>query len=241
MAIKIPPTDTDYTDDIIKSVKKDTTTYVKRDGRQVKYKNSYEIEFGKGGWRSIKSPRFVPKAGMKVREYGESGWGGRLRGLVIEDRVIFYRSKTEQAQHLIKEQEKRNAEQRTEAFRKLEKTNKIIAGFPPEFKARIERFRQNPNFWWEYEPYEMSCCIDAIKIAKQLKTVEAIDSFYKAGNKEQARLVPGLDKGHSGNSFGMAIALAKCYITKPENVREMHGALAHLVGSKAYAPNKYGV
>src|SRR5437867_11432647 len=105
MTVKIPPTDTDYTDDIIKETRKDVA-YVTRTGRTVKHKHRYEIHFGKGGWRSIDSPRLIPKAGMKVREYGESGWGGRIRGLVIEDKVIFYRTKTEQAQHLITEQEK---------------------------------------------------------------------------------------------------------------------------------------
>ena len=227
MTIKIPPSDTEFEDKTLKEVRK--SSY------------GYEITFDDGLSLSIKSPRFIPKAGMKVREYGSSGWGGRVRGLVIEDKVIFYRTKTEQAQHISDEQEMHNARKRTSAMKSLQKTNKIIEGFPPEFKARIERFRQNPNFWWEYEPYEMTCCIDAIKIAKKLKTAEAIDAFYKAEHKEQRRLVPGLGKGHSGNSFGFAVALARCYVTKPENVREMHGALAALVGSKAYAPNKYGV
>lgn len=43
-----------------------------------------------------------------------------------------------------------------------------------------------------------------------------------------------ISEGHSGNTFGMACRLAYLYLTEPENVIKLHGALAPLVGSKEY-------
>lgn len=224
---RISPLDTDFEDNIVSKVEK--------------HNERYEVQFDGNYWLSIESPNFKPKAGMKARQYGSHGWGGRVRGLVIDGNIIWYRTVKQQENQLLKEKREHDRREKRDARANLAKTNSIIAGFPPEFKARIKRFRQNKDFWWQFEPYEVGVCVDAIKIAKKLKTREAIQTFYKADWKVQERLVPGLDKGRSGNSFGMSVVLAEVYVTKPELVREYHGSLAALVGSKAYAPNKYGV
>lgn len=49
--------------------------------------------------------------------------------------------------------------------------------------------------------------------------------------EEQREVVPNLNDGHSGNTFGCACALAFAYLDCPENVPKMHGALSPLVGS----------
>lgn len=52
--------------------------------------------------------------------------------------------------------------------------------------------------------------------------------------EEQKILVPGLDDGHSGNTFGMSVYLAYWYLTKKDNVTKIQGALSPIVGSKEY-------
>lgn len=52
--------------------------------------------------------------------------------------------------------------------------------------------------------------------------------------KRLAEVMPGYDGGHSGNTFGAALAFARTYIESPEYVAQWHGALAPLVGSDEY-------
>ena len=105
---------------------------------------------------------------------------------------------------------------------------------PPEFKARIDKFRQtNPDFRWRFETYEMSCCVDAANIATKLKTVEEIEKWKELPYKEQIKRVAIFD-GHSGNSFGCAVGLAKAWLQDPKLVILMHGALTPLTGCEDY-------
>ena len=46
--------------------------------------------------------------------------------------------------------------------------------------------------------------------------------------------MPGLDRGHSGNSFDFACRLANSYLSNPELVYLDHGALTILIGCEAY-------
>jgi hypothetical protein len=43
-----------------------------------------------------------------------------------------------------------------------------------------------------------------------------------------------LADGHSGNTVGCACLLARLYLTSPEDVARMHGALTPLVGCAEY-------
>ena len=62
-------------------------------------------------------------------------------------------------------------------FRKNERSlDAKYKKLPAVFKKRLKIFRDsNPNFRWEYEAYEMTCCVDAVKIAKAVKTVKGLD------------------------------------------------------------------
>jgi hypothetical protein len=51
---------------------------------------------------------------------------------------------------------------------------------------------------------------------------------------EREKAVTGMSDGHSGNTHGAAVSLARLYIESPEWVAKLHGALSPLVGSKAY-------
>ena len=95
--------------------------------------------------------------------------------------------------------------------------------------------RNNPDFRWKYESYEMMCCTQAVLMADKFPNQELLKEFKDLNYKKQKRMLPGLDEGHSGNSFGCACFLAKLYVNKRyDDIIKMHGALAALVGSKEY-------
>jgi len=51
--------------------------------------------------------------------------------------------------------------------------------------------------------YNRFCCEQGITIAESLRNKDSIIEFTKLNWDEQKKLVPGLDDGHSGNTFGM--------------------------------------
>ena len=147
--------------------------------------------------------KFNPKVGDTLGLCSDS-WG--IRGLSINGKVAFYRTREEQKLHDQKEMEKEGAIQRN-------------------------KFRNNnPDFRWKYETYEMFCCKEAVKIARALKTPTAIQKFQDNPRKH----LELVSKEHSGNTFGMSCYLAYLYLTNPKGVVELHGALASLVGSEEY-------
>jgi hypothetical protein len=80
----------------------------------------------------------------------------------------------------------------------------------------------------------MFACKEAVKIAKACITVAGVEKFGKLSGDEQKHFVPSLSDGHSGNTFGCAMFLAKCYLTDEKLVAVQHGALCPLVGCKDY-------
>ena len=61
-------------------------------------------------------------------------------------------------------------------------------------------------------PYNLFAMEQGILIANALQTKEAIISFKDANFNTQKTLVPGLDDGHTGNTFGMSVAFAISYL-----------------------------
>jgi hypothetical protein len=216
--------------------------------RVAKRAKGYEI--GYDGWVLwIDDPGFEPKVGEAARYYGR-GIGAPVRGVVIEGRVVYYRTPAEE--------QRRHEERRAEERRKKQAdflANKgaldaQFAALPPEFQRRLGRFRTHcASFRWEYEPYEMVCCVDAVKLAAYLRpqfalvtetgdsrleaTWEIAKAFGRLPWEQQLALVPDLDRGHSSNTFGMALRLAWRYLACPETVEREHAAIAALVGCPA--------
>lgn len=60
--------------------------------------------------------------------------------------------------------------------------------------------------------YNLFCCEEGILIAQTLETKEKIVEFNKMDWNEQLKLVPGLNNGHSGNTFDMACEFAISYL-----------------------------
>lgn len=193
----------------------------------------------------------VPKAGDFLRQCGSFGFP--IRGVIINDVLVYYRTEDEQRAKFAREKAERDAAR----LREFEETGKAkldaqYAALPPIFQARIDKFRRNnPDFRVEYEPYEMFCCEEAVKLARHLASVEAMDHYISLARHETYSadlprwhreweeqkaidVAAGISNDHSGNTHGAMVALASLYLRSPAGVERMHGALAPLVGSFAY-------
>lgn len=177
----------------------------------------------------------VPKIGDEVRLY-DDGFGWPLRGVVVNNQVVYYRTPLEQKEYQRLQSELRRLEKQIKFFEKKALMDADYEALPEVFKWRLDRFRRNnPDFRWENEPYEVFCCQEAIKIMEDFSTAEEIEAFHRAEYEQQKSLLPSLDyDNHSGNTFSCSVGLAYLFRTEPELVIKAHGALCPLVGCKEY-------
>lgn len=179
-----------------------------------------------------------PKVGDVVVLYTRNF--STVRGVDLNGEPVFYKTGAE-----LDDEHRRYVEglerEKDESFEmEREERDAAYDALPDVFKRRIAWFRSNnPRFRQDFEPYEMSSCTDAIKLAAWAQSsadpAAAIQRFREADYDEQKRMVPELDyDAHSGNSFGFAVRLAYHYVTEPENVYEEHGAMVPLVGCVDY-------
>jgi hypothetical protein len=173
-----------------------------------------------------------PKVGMMARFYGR-GIGYTVRGLDLDGIQVFYRTPEQQREKDQADLLESERKQKAEFERARESMDRRVDTLPRVFRERIEKFRKNnPDFRWKYEGYELFVCEEAIKIAAWCKTTDAIKAFHKLLWEEQKKA--GVSDDHSGNTLGMAFRLALWYVTVPENGAKDHGALTPLVGCKDY-------
>jgi len=178
---------------------------------------------------------FVPKVGNKLTVHTKGGAFGTIRGMDLNGQQIFWKTDEDLEAERI-EWLRKNEEEKQQKFKdNVAEMDAKYEALPKCFKDRIDKFRtNNERFRIDYEGYEVFCCEQAVVIAEGCKTPEGIQEFAKKDWKEQLKQVPGLDGGHSGNTFGAACRLAHFYLSNPENVVKMHGALSPLVGSAEY-------
>jgi hypothetical protein len=176
----------------------------------------------------------VPEPGMTLRLYSK-GFGFTVRGMFIDGQKVYYRTEEEDEEHRRQQVEESKRERRAQFEKDRADLDRKYDALPAIFRARIDKFRRNnPDFRWEYEGYEMFTCEQAVVFADTFKTPEALREWAELPWEEQHKRCPGMSDGHSGNTFGMACRLALDYLSKPENVEKRHGALAPLVGSQEY-------
>jgi hypothetical protein len=60
--------------------------------------------------------------------------------------------------------------------------------------------------------YNLFCCEQGILISESLNSEDEIIKFHKLSWESQVKMVPGLDDGHSGNTFQMSCRLAIQYL-----------------------------
>jgi hypothetical protein len=177
----------------------------------------------------VKSTHIVPMIDDAMRTYGS--FGRPIRGVFINGEEIFYRTPQQQEMHNQKQLEEMNKQERIDFEKSRVEMDAKFDALPDVYQRRILRYRKNnPNFRWKYEKYEVFCCEQAVVIADALKTENDIRKFWDLPFEEQKKLVPALDSGHSGNTFGKACFLAILSVTKPEYIPLDHAAIAPLVG-----------
>lgn len=176
----------------------------------------------------------VPHVGDTATFY-PGGMGSMVRGLVINGEVVFYRTAEEQKIKAEQDNINDKAARKAKFEASRDKADAKYEALPSEFRERIDRFRRgNPEFRWEFEGYEMMVCTDAVKIAHTLGSTVELDRWLKLDYEAQRAVVEGLNEGHSGNTFGVAVYLARVYIQAPRMVIFEHGAMAGLVGCVEY-------
>ncbi|PID52190.1 MAG: hypothetical protein CR972_02800 [Candidatus Moraniibacteriota bacterium] len=199
-----------------------------------------------------------PRIGDIARFYGE-GIGRSVRGLDINGVECFYSTKQDYQKQLRTKAEEHEKEMQEQFERDRSNLDERFNKLPHIFQKRIEKFRKNnPDFRWKYEKYELFCCEQAIviynaintKLQQEAKddglTVEQYQKKYTMRVKflfhelsamsfeEQKEVIPELEDNHSGNTFGTAMKLAFLYTFQPDSVAKLHGAMAPLVGSQEY-------
>lgn len=188
------------------------------------------------GW-SFFVPRaagVVPRVGMEARFYGE-GVGAIVRGLVLDGQVVFYRTEDEENIDAARRVREHELKKIADFEEKRAEYDAQYAALPPEFQRRLDGFRhRNRDFRWRHEPYELFACMEAVKIARALGSVDAVRLFAKAPWEEQKKMVPTISPDHSGNTFEVACGLAALSMDHPERVEQAHGALCPLLGCEEY-------
>src|ERR1035437_7678603 len=153
-------------------IKKNDNQFQSHKLKSVKDSGDYwELETEDSG--SLLSPKisnFTPTAGMIAKFYGK-GFGYSVRGIEIDGNIMRYRTPAQAEEDHKKMCEKMDKDRQKEFKKNKKNLDKDYKNLPIIFQQRIDKFRNNnPNFRWEYEPYEMFCCKEAVKIAKALKT-----------------------------------------------------------------------
>lgn len=195
----------------------------------------------KGGWTITRADHWSCFVGAeygiepKVGDHFTS-WGGTfMRGMAINDHVLYYRTRAEQDIENEKERARMKADRVAEYEGKRATYDAKVAALPVPLRARVEAFRAfKPEWRWDYEPYELACCEEAARLAAHFKTGDALKAFSSLGYDAQKAEYPEMDDGHSGNTWSMSIRLAWLLCEKPDLLVKEHGAMCPLVGCEDY-------
>lgn len=197
-----------------------------------------------GGWMTgcDADLPYLPQEGERIRLY-PGQIGSQNRGLATyrdgEWHCVWYCNPTEQEienQIWIAERRLKNLQALKQDIHEREQR---IEALPEPFKRRLRHFIEIGGYDYRAnsEVYELFVCEEAVKMINTLETEERIQAFYKATWDEQCEMLPTLDRGHSGNTFGSACRLARLYVTG--NISTIYetdyGALAPLHGSYQHA------
>lgn len=183
-----------------------------------------------------------PKPGDKMRTWGSIGQP--IRGIAVNDDVLYYRSPEEQKVHLDKVTEEHQSKLKAEFEKDREQLDKRIANLPTEFQQRFEGYHRAGGDDWRinFEAYELFCCEQAVALVECFQeagenvedTVTSIAKWADTKDfKKQKEKFPKLSEDHSNNTFGHMVRMAMLFLAKPELVERAHAAVAPLIGSEA--------
>lgn len=126
-------------------------------------------------------------------------------------------------------QKKRDFEGEREAL------DRAYEALPPEFRRRFDRFRRNnPEFRWRHEDYEMMVSQEAIKLAAALGTPEAVEGFLSLGPDGMRARVPELSwDAHTQKTFAWTAQFAHTWLTDPAMIEDECAVLCSMIGCAA--------
>lgn len=188
---------------------------------------------GDHGWSfGFADTGVAPKVGSVARFYGR-GIGFVVRGLVIDGQVIFYRTPDEDRQRHAQWVRDLDAGKRRRFAEQEADLDRRVAALPTVFTKRIERFRRNnPDFRWEWEAYELVICETAVLLAQAYILPHQIEINASLPFAALKANIPDLDDGLSGNQFDLAVRLAKVYRDNPLLVPAQHAGMCPIVGCR---------
>lgn len=193
--------------------------------------NGWEISWS-GGTTAFVLYDGEIKPGDIVTWYPSAKLGARHYGWALNGELIEWATPWERLSRDIEVWAERDRRQREGLDTLIEEMDAAYEALPEPFKARIDRFRaEDPNFRLNGERYEMAAVGDAPKVAEALKPqIEALaisreddeeawlkavadifDEFRDQPFDKTKEMVPDLQEGHSGNTFGGAVGLGYRY------------------------------
>lgn len=159
----------------------------------------------------------VPQVGDTVHLLG--GFGFQVRGIIIGDVVYRYVTR-EQAEQEQEEWRADYARQKEESFyANIPDWIKRKNDLDKPFRDRMNRFANKgfKEFWQESGSYELFTVEQANLLYNHAKAqdnpIAWLDKFYAADWENQKTLFPDLDEGHSGNTFGGMVSLARAVVS----------------------------
>lgn len=178
------------------------------------------MHFIEGGSLGLEQAPSKVAPGDVVRLYGK-GFGFPVRGVAVEQpggrlRVLRYETEADWHARVERERAEQDAKDRAafEAVEAVATRRGRIAALPLVFQARIGRLTgaDTDGRPWSWLPYELFVCEQAVVIEQGVPSEDLpraeFERFRALPWEEQKALVPGIDDGHSGNTFGMACVLA---------------------------------
>ena len=132
-----------------------------------------------------------------------------------------------------------------------------IKDLPQEYQDRIKRFDyffvENTGHSFQEDDlfkYEMFVMEQSLILYDYFKDVKDMDAYLdelqkgsleKLGVYDIVKNIPGIDKGHTGNTLEATWLMFITYKKHPEMVKFLHGSLAPLVGDEGYYDNREDV
>lgn len=219
----------------------------------IEYDDGYSIDCSSSSFflHHVDAADITPKIGDRVHLWVYQG--SFIRGVAIDNKVCYYWSVEEMKQF----DEMRTKQKHKGKLAMLEQEradrDARIAKMPEVFQKRLKGYHEAGGDEWraEYEPYELFCCEQATQAAEYFREMakllslpsgasieeHAVDLLtewkYKSFD-EQVKEWPGLSDKHTRNSFNCMCIFAKFYLVDPKLIEKLPGALAPIVGSKAY-------
>lgn len=179
----------------------------------------------------------APEVGDSIRIYGSLGY--QVRGIDIAGKEVFYRSKSQQEIKDRRDIAQAKLESIVKFYKEEGNLNDRYRALPDPFRKRLDRFRRNNgDFRWQSESYELFVCEEGIRIADRLRdfygqiSKEHMKAFRNMGREEQVCVVPGLSTEHSMNTLACSTFLAYFYVKDPEVLVKYHAAMCPIVGCR---------